>query len=107
MLAPYVQVFKLATQIAGSIEIASVVMDQEDFDKFCNDLEACGLTGVTQEAIDGIRRAKYLPMMKRGTKTQQFFRQFNIEIDYLSAIVRGHGPVLLDQIIASNNPERN
>jgi len=87
MPVPHMQEFSMP----DGQELTSIVMDQSDFDVFCNDLEACGLTGVTKETIDRIRIAKHLPMMGRGVKTEQFFERYGAKTDLLSVMVRGQG----------------
>jgi len=92
MLKPHVSVFEMPNM--G--KIASVVMDQEDFDALCDDIEESLIRDVrlgTHADIDAIREAKHLPLMGRGTKTEKYFNKFNVdkEINKMCAIVRGQG----------------
>lgn len=89
---PYKQRFLLPDKR----EITSVVMDLEDFCELAEKLrgivmlnENCERTADVQ--IESIKAAKILPMMSRGTKTEDIFEQFEIETDLASFIVRGQG----------------
>ena len=91
----------------NGIEITSIVMDEPDFMDFADELagvfiandDRAGERRAAQDSIDRIKKAKHLPMMKRGTKTQVFFKRWNIQTDLLSAIVRGHGETLLQELL--------
>ena len=71
----------------------SVILDQKDFDTFCDELSDVKLldTGGTpsEEQIELLREAKHLPMMMKGAMTKKFFDQWGVETEYLGVIVRG------------------
>ena len=66
-------------------KITSIVMSQEEFDKFCDDLEKV----FDKPIADKIRKSRVFPMMRRWTKTQSFFDQLSVETDLLGVGVRG------------------
>ncbi len=91
------QPYKMELDMSTIGKVTSIVMDQEDFDKLCDDIENSGIfvanigTVTNKELVDRIREAKHLPMMQRGTKTKRFFDKFGVETDLLCACVRGYG----------------
>ena len=92
MPEPYLQVYNLP--IGGEpTPFTSVVLDQEDFDVFVDQLSQVKLldTGETasEEQIQALRKNKHLPMMLRGSVTEKFFEQWGVETDYVGVIVRG------------------
>jgi hypothetical protein len=96
MSKPHVSVFEMPNM--G--KIASVVMDQEDFDALCDDIEESLIRDIQSGVhvdIDTIRETKHLPLMGRGTKTEKYFNKFNVdkEINKMCAIVRGQGREVL------------
>ena len=98
MPKPYIQVFYLA----GMGEIASVVMDQEDFDEVCENIsgiiEVQSKERMAEDQIAAIRAARMIPAVKRGTKTEFLFDKFDVEQDLMCLCVRGHGERTLQQI---------
>ncbi len=107
MPAPYKQVYKLP----NGIVITSIVMDQEEFNEFCDNLKGIlhtdrlggNMKRADDEQIEQIRASKHLPMMARGTKTQRFFDQYEVTTDYLCVIVRGTGGTVLAKLSGVNN----
>jgi len=92
--------------------ITSVVMDEEEFIQMCDQLS--GIFNVLPPAervedgqIAKLKKAKHIPMMCRGTKTQQFFDRYQIQTDLACFIVRGQGHFVLTQILESTDPELN
>ena len=94
MAEPYVLVFTIA-----GMDIASIVMDQADFDEVCDQLEGIFDIGsgerTGQEGIQAVREARYLPMVMRGTKTEFLFERFGVSTDRMSMCVRGFGRRML------------
>lgn len=95
MTAPFKQVFTLP----NGQSITSVVVDTEDFKAFCDQLGGLmcvdPLTGKASRSgdqqIQAIREARFLPAMGRGTRTQPFFDQWEVETDLLCVVERGAG----------------
>lgn len=75
--------------------ITSVVMDEDEFNAFCDELG--GIFNQAQgeranaDQISMIKQAKHLPAMARGTKTEKFFTRYGIKSNLASFIVRGEG----------------
>ena len=91
-------------------KITVLVMSPEEFKELLDSLE--GITEVSsgqradELTLDRIRRLGHLPMMARGYKTQEIFTKYEVQTDYISAIVRGKGPEVLQQFVqqdAQNN----
>ena len=105
MAEPYLEVFEFDSP-EGRKQLTSVVLDETDFMKLCDDLAGIVNIGSGERAdaaqIECLKIAKHLPMMKRGTATQEFFERFGVETDYMSVIVRGQGRRVLDNIIGRN-----
>jgi hypothetical protein len=80
-------------------KIASIVMDQEEFDGLLDEYEMIsgnvltkdGKLGELKSQIEAIRRAKQIPMMMKGTKTKRFFDRYDVpsDVDMLCVAVRG------------------
>lgn len=104
MPQPYKQVYKLP----NGLVVTSVVMDKKDFDLFCDDLKGLLHTSNMKEPlkradddqVEKIRQSQHLPLMARGTKTQKFFDQFEVNTDYLCAIVRGSGREVYEKYVS-------
>lgn len=98
MPSPYTQEFIMP----NGIKLTSVVMDQADFDAFVDELETINIPGSNKDQIDSVRKAKVLPLMKRGLLTAKFFERFNVATEYMSAIVRGQGAAIMEAINERN-----
>lgn len=103
MPAPYVEVYEF--QNIG--KMASVVLDREDFMAIIDEFEkAEGMVGNWQEVsnkdkgrYERLREAEHIPAIFRGTKTDTFFKRFNIpdDVNVMSAIVRGGGRKIMEK----------
>ncbi len=99
MPAPYKRTFMLNDQ-----PLTTVVLDQQDFDNLCEKLKGIirvqeeGSQRVSEEDIEALKRAKHIPLMTKGSLTQPIYEMFDIQTDYSSFIVRGHGKELLAHI---------
>jgi len=95
MAEPFIQ----KVTMPGVGEITSVVLDQEDFNSFADQLvglieahassQAGEVQRSTEEQISSIKVAGILPMMGRGSKTEQFFEQWGVETDRMCVCARG------------------
>ncbi len=97
MKAPYTQVFEI-----NGIVLTSVVLDEAEFNSFVNSFAEIGMT---KADIELLVEGKHIPMIKKGTKTQQFFDRYGIETEFMSAIVRGAGSRVMAGYL--HNPEWN
>ncbi len=85
-------------------KITSVVVDEDEFSSFCDDLAESGVFAsnagerVNSEIIDRVRSAKHLPMAKRGTLTEPFFKRFGVRTNLMCVIVRGEGKNLVGDL---------
>lgn len=85
-------------------KITSVVVDEDEFSSFCDDIAKSGVFAsnaderVTDDIVGRIRSAKYLPMAKRGTLTEPFFRRFGVRTNLMCVIVRGEGKNLVEDL---------
>ncbi len=73
-------------------------MSEEEFDAFVlliagGDPVTNVRTGVRMrpEDVDAFRKAKHVPMVARGTKTEYLFKHCEVDTDLMSVIVRGTG----------------
>lgn len=106
-MTPYTQEFALQS----GDKLTAVVLDQRDFDIFCDDMERSNVLNIgdskeSKEGLAYVRATKLLPMMVRGSKTEKFFERWNIKTDRLSVIVRGTGDQILNQMM-SETARRN
>ena len=98
MAEPYKQVYNWP----GMGEVASIVLDQEDFDEVCEDI--AGIMNLAdgerlaEEQVNSIRAARMIPAVKRGTKTEFLFEKFDVEQDLMCICVRGQGQRMMQQI---------
>lgn len=87
----YKQQFQFTLQ--GSIvNIASMVMDPEDFEELVKDIEAAGIKnqhGVVETDLNVFRKMKMIPMVAIGTRTKHIFDKYQIDTPYMSATIRG------------------
>jgi len=86
MPKPFVQEFQ-------EFGITSIVIDENEFNEFIDEL-----SGIFDANTQAAKKLKCLPLMTRGTKTEQFFERWGVKTDKLSVIVRGHGQTLLNQM---------
>lgn len=96
---PYIQVFNTPRG-----EMASVVLDLEDFEALIKDMELkVKFSGVTElELHDKLMKcleAKHIPLMARGSQTAFIFERFDVKASYLSVIVRGEGANVLARLL--------
>jgi hypothetical protein len=88
MPKPHVQEFEFDGE-----KLTSVVVDREDFEAFCDELE--GVVNLetgeraNKNAIDALRKSGHLPLMGRGIKTEKFFKQWGVKTDKMAVVVRG------------------
>lgn len=105
MPAPFKQVYEFPDgNCAHGRYITSVVVDQAEFDQFCDQINGVkdqAGSFLTPEQVQTIREAKHIPMMARGTATERFFKQWDVETKLMCVIVRGHGPKLAEQLMAA------
>lgn len=102
MTAAYVQEFEVC-----GVKTASVVIDQEEFDRFVDEL--AGITAVNEGgqpadsvALDKIRAAKHLPLMTRGAETEKFFQRWGVKCARMGVITRGQGRVIAAELFRRN-----
>lgn len=87
-------------------KLTSVVMDEAEFeallqhiaegDPVMNVMSGQRMSPVD---VDALRRAKTVPLISRGTKTEYLFKIYEVETDYFSAIVRGQGERVLSKLV--------
>lgn len=98
LMEPFIEYYQLNVREIGVL--ASVVVDKEDFDVICDEIHqhdpkilspADGEPTVTKDAVTALKAACYIPLVKRGTKTQWLFDKYGIResVSYMSMIVRG------------------
>jgi len=93
---PFVEEYEI-----NGIRVTSVVIDADEFESFCNELE--GIFDVKigaragKEAIEAIRKEGHLPLMARGTKTEKFFERWGVKTDKMGVVRRGRFSTLLQQ----------
>lgn len=94
----YSKVYRIPHPATGqTVNVTSVVMDEEVFTKVIDDLGAN--LGLSDGDKDKIKTAKHVPFMAKGTKTQFAFDQFDIKTEFACMIVRGHGKNLMKKIM--------
>lgn len=99
MPAPYVKEFTFP----NGVTVTSVVLDQQDFDSFVDELANIKLFGTDQTPskaqLDAIKEAQQLPLMARGSKTEVFFERWGVKTKHLSVIVRGAGRRMVNDML--------
>ncbi|RKZ86265.1 MAG: hypothetical protein DRQ39_06000 [Gammaproteobacteria bacterium] len=104
-MKPYVQVFKIPSS-DGPIELAAIVVDQEEFNALVDEIVKVSLTmGIDEAMGERIKEAAHIPMVARGLKTAFLFERFGVKGDRLSVIVRGQGQSIAAQLFV--DPELN
>jgi len=99
----------------GSIraDITSIVMDKDEFDAFVDFFATLNVAGINYPGQNAnnwsmmFKNSNVVPLVARGTKTQALFDKYEITTDYLAAIVRGEGKVILNKILAAENASNN
>lgn len=105
MKQPYVQTFTF-TGPEGPFELASVVLDREEFDALIDEIVKVSMEmGIKEEMGKTIKECGHIPMVARGAKTAFIFERYGVKGDRLSVIVRGQGNKVLRSIVS--DPERN
>lgn len=103
MPEPYVREFLMHGEA-----YASVILDLDDYLAFCDELKGiynqAKEARVTDEQIETLKQAKHLPLMVRGTLTQQFFDRWGVEANKMGVMVRGQGKAALQRLL-DNTPE--
>lgn len=90
----------------GRSRLTSLVMDEIEFEAFLQHIvEGDPVVNVmtqrrmSPEDVEGLRRAKHVPLIARGTKTEYLFKIYEVETDLMSAIVRGQGDRVLSRMV--------
>lgn len=91
--------------------LTSVVMDEGEFSGLCDLIEkiiaeappANAATGkrMSPGDVGRIREAKHVPMMARGTLTEEVFDHYAIGTDLATFIVRGQGMAVFDRHLSN------
>ena len=93
MAEPYLQTFEMS----GLGPITSVVVDHEDFEAVLDELVTRPVGGLPAQgddwlrAVDAMRLAGHVPLVRRGTKTAWLFERFGVdrEVVLMSLAKRG------------------
>ena len=88
--------------------ITSIVMNEEEFETLLGHI-ANGDPVVNirtrermkLEDIEALRRAKHVPLISRGTKTEFLFQLYDVQTSVMSVIVRGQGTKVLQNLVNS------
>lgn len=96
---------------ASQVTLCVIVMDADEFEELIGTIEKIDngnfinssgkLVSMDTGVIGGIRDAKILPMVARGTKTEYLFEKYKIDEKFFSAIVRGTGSQLIEKLSKS------
>lgn len=85
--------------------LTSIVMDEGEFETLLQRISegdpvfnVMTKERMSPEDVEALRKAKHVPLVARGTKTEHLFKAYEIETDYFSAIVRGQGNRLLERM---------
>lgn len=97
---PYKAVYAI-----GTLQITSLVLDQEEFNALVHEFNGL-FPQMTGEIIEVLIKAKHVPMIARGSKTEKFFTRYGIETDRMCIIVRGAGEEVINRTLA-NESTRN
>ena len=97
MSEPFIQEFEMP----GGRVMASVVLDQGEFDAVLDELVRMELIGLTQEGAEQVKVVGWMPLLARGTKTEFVFERFGVGGQLISMIVRGRGRDIADRLVAS------
>jgi hypothetical protein len=76
--------------------LTSIVMDEDEFEALLQHIaDGDPVVNVTTaqrmspQDVESLRRAKNVPLIARGTKTEYLFRIYGVDSELMSAIVRG------------------
>ncbi len=103
MAEPYIKQFPLP----NGNSLTAVVLDEQEFFELVDSL--AGVFNIADpqnperadnSMLEQLKEARHIPMMSKGTKTAFVYDKYGIESQLASFIVRGHGPELLQQLIA-------
>jgi hypothetical protein len=106
MTTPYVGYLE-----AKGMKIASVVIDQNEFNELVEEfrgiIEVKNNIRMVDDHINTFKKAKHVPLIKRGAKTEFIFERFGIRknVIFASIIVRGAGEEVLANILSVTDME--
>jgi hypothetical protein len=96
MTAPYVGYAKTKDMM-----IASIVVDEDEFmslvDEFKGIISVVGNNRMAEEQVEALKKARHVPLIKKGEKTKFIFERYGVKKDVIFAaiVVRG----MADEII--------
>lgn len=102
MTEPYVKTFTVNLP-DGQLTMATIVMDQEDFDALVDELLATQLhvknlgANMDDAIVQRLKEVGHIPMISRGLLTEFLFTRYDIQCDKAAVIVRGKGLQMLNQ----------
>ena len=100
-MEPYKEVFLLPQG-----PITSVVMDEDEFTNLVEDLTGifniASKERVDNSAKEALLKARHIPMIGKGTKTQFVFDRYEIETNLACFAVRGFAQKLVMDMISRN-----
>lgn len=88
MPAPY----KSSCRI-GDCVITALVIDEPEFVELCKEFTVL----MTDEEVQRLIKARHVPLICAGTKTQKFFDRYGVTTSMMSIIVRGAGPEVVER----------
>ena len=100
-MKPYNQII-----IIDGREITSVVCDEQDFHdalELLHDVIVINDNNsrAGQNQIDKLKKEKFLPMAKRGTRTEPIFNKFGVKTEYMTCCVRGFSKTAIEKGVVS------
>ena len=78
--------------------ITSVVVDRDDFVTFMDLIRTTCPSKLDEETAEHALEMGHVPLIARGTLTEQLFDHFDVETKYMSVCVRGYGKRLFDSL---------
>lgn len=93
-------VYKAVYNMPGIGEITSVVVDKDEFERFVRTFPIA-FPEMDEKTIQQFLDAKHVPMIVKGSKTQQFFDAFGVETSRMCVIIRGSGEEVAMKVLSS------
>jgi hypothetical protein len=89
-------------------KITSLVMDEAEFEAFLQHvvegdpvINVMTKQRMRPEDVESLRKAKHVPLIARGMKTEHLFKLYEVDSDLMSVIVRGQGEKLIGRIVGN------
>lgn len=85
-----------------------LIMDDDNFQSLCDKIANIYTINIVseeeREEFEVMRRAKFIPTIEMDARTEEIFKGLGVKTKYMSAIVKGEGEKIIDQIFGGDLP---